>query len=1648
MGRFSAALGSFLATAHLGQGGRRRHAKHVDRSPYLRALRLERFEERALLDATPTGTSYMLYENWGGTWCDAEKDTQAGDDLMCWAAAASNVLEWTGWGHVGGMTNADHMFQYFQNHWTDAGGLARYGWNWWFDGTNDGSVGSNWSQVDVPGGDFYPDLPPDNYIHTRGQGGTAQAYAMIDVDQYCRGLTGVTLALFGTLDHAVTCWGFNYDPALSPSDRAYYKGVWISDSDDDAYTSDGATAPDTLHYHTVAWDADSNRYYVDSYWTGAYIGEVDGLEYNPNWAAADRFEPNDSFAAATSLGAVEDRTENNLSIHAADNDDYFKLTAVSSGTLNADITFAHNLGDLDLYLYDSSQTLVDSSNGVGDTEHVSYSVSAGQDYYIKVHGHNGDIHRNYNLVIDAPNMPVDRFEPNDSRAAAADLGTLVDWTENNLSIHAAYNRDYYMFTPSHSGTLTVDINFNHSLGNLDLALYNSQGFGPTSTGYGDNEHVSYSVTAGQMYYIEVIGYSGATNSNYSLVIDGPNISPDFLEPNNSLADAADLGTLGDWTQENLSIHESDNDDYYKLTTLTSGTLNVDINFDHYSGNLNLYLYDASYAIVAVSIGYGDNEHVSYAVSVGQVYYVEVHGWGGQTNPNYSLVIDGPTIPADRFEPNGFFATATDFGTLIDRTEDNLTIHAAYNDDYYKFNLNAAASGALNVDINFDHNEGNLDLYLYDSSHALVASSIGYGDNEHISYSVSPGQDYYIKVHGNGGAASPNYSLVIDGPNVPADRFEPNDNYAAATNLGTLGDRTEDNLSIHAAWNADWYKLNAAASGTLNADISFTHSLGNLDLDLYNSSGALLASSTGAGNNEHVSYAVTAGQVYYIEVYGAVGALNPNYSLVIDGPNIPADRFEPNDSLEDATDFGKLGDRTEDNLSIHAAYSDDYYKLTTEASGTLNVDINFTHSLGDLNLYLYDSSQALVATSTGADDNEHVAYAVTAGQVYYIEVQGDSGAINPNYSLVIDGPNIPADRFEPNDGFDAAINFGTLGDLTADSLSIHAAHNDDYFRLTTESFGTLSVDIDFTHSLGDLDLYLYDSSRTQVASSIGAADNEHVSHEATAGQVYYIKVQGHDGATNPNYTLAIHDTAYVFPDRFESNDTFSAAADLGTLGDRTENSLTIHLANNDDFYKLTAASSGTLNVDINFTHSQGDLNLYLYDSSQTQAASSTGVGNNEHVSYAVTAGQVYYIKVIGYNGATSPNYTLVIDSPNGLLDRFEPNDSFAAATDFGWLGDRTENSLSIHAAYNDDYYKFTPVSSGTLNVDIDFYNYQGDLDLYLYNSSQTQVASSIGAADNEHVSYGVAAGLAYYIKVQGRNGAINPDYSLAIDAPYGGADRFEPNDSFAAAADLGTLGDRTEEHLSVHSFHGVSNNDYYKLTAAASGTLDVNINFTHFLGNLDLYLYNSSQTPVASSTEVGDNEEIFYSVTAGQIYYIKVIGYNGATNPNYSLVIDGPNVLGDANGDGVVDDRDASILGAHWRMAEGATWAMGDFNGDGKVNDKDAAIMAAHWTEQTPEAAELPTSSPQLSDGPVHTPLMGPRPASAVPATRRRLSDPREAARAAVFAEASAYNPSREQRQAAAWSYEVARQTARQRLTAPADRVAARAAIDLLMSAVE
>ena len=60
------------------------------------------------------------------------------------------------------------------------------------------------------------------------------------------------------------------------------------------------------------------------------------------------------------------------------------------------------------------------------------------------------------------------------------------------------------------------------------------------------------------------------------------------------------------------------------------------------------------------------------------------------------------------------------------------------------------------------------------------------------------------------------------------------------------------------------------------------------------------------------------------------------------------------------------------------------------------------------------------------------------------------------------------------------------------------------------------------------------------------------------------------------------------------------------------------------------------------------------------------------------------------------------------------------------------------------------------------------------------------------------------------------------------------------------------------------------------------------------------------------------------------------------------IPGDADGDGDVDDADATILAANWQSTDNVGWGEGDFNDDGIVDEIDATMLATNW--QTSSAA--------------------------------------------------------------------------------------------------
>jgi hypothetical protein len=116
--------------------------------------------------------------------------------------------------------------------------------------------------------------------------------------------------------------------------------------------------------------------------------------------------------------------------------------------------------------------------------------------------------------------------------------------------------------------------------------------------------------------------------------------------------------------------------------------------------------------------------------------------------------------------------------------------------------------------------------------------------------------------------------------LSADPFEPNDNFETAAVLGT-GPVSLSELTITPG-DEDFFDWDAARTGNLQVDILFSHAVGDLDLGLFEWwSRRLLASSESATDNESLSYAVIAGQTYFVHVFGFQGATN-TYSLEISG----------------------------------------------------------------------------------------------------------------------------------------------------------------------------------------------------------------------------------------------------------------------------------------------------------------------------------------------------------------------------------------------------------------------------------------------------------------------------------------------------------------------------------------------------------------------------------------------------------------------------------------------------------------------------------------------------------------------------------------------------------------------------------------------
>lgn len=221
-------------------------------------------------------------------------------------------------------------------------------------------------------------------------------------------------------------------------------------------------------------------------------------------SAQDTYEPNNTISQAYAINFAQGYDSY---IYSTSDVDYYKVSPTSAGTITLNLI---NLpGDYDLYLVNSSGTiLARSENGGTTSESLTYSNSAAGTYYIKVVGYNGaySTTQAYNLKATfTGGTSSDPYEPNDSTSTAY---AITSGTTYNAYIYSTTDVDYYKFSKTTSGTITVSLT--NLPGDYDLYLLNSAG---TIVAYSENagttsESISYSASTGT-YYVEVVGYNGA-----------------------------------------------------------------------------------------------------------------------------------------------------------------------------------------------------------------------------------------------------------------------------------------------------------------------------------------------------------------------------------------------------------------------------------------------------------------------------------------------------------------------------------------------------------------------------------------------------------------------------------------------------------------------------------------------------------------------------------------------------------------------------------------------------------------------------------------------------------------------------------------------------------------------------------------------------------------------------------------------------------------------------------------------------------------------------------------------------------------------------------------------------------------------------------
>ncbi len=333
----------------------------------------------------------------------------------------------------------------------------------------------------------------------------------------------------------------------------------------------------------------------------------------------DSFEENDNPENATYIDSIK---YNLISL----DDDYYKLIVEKGDFVEINLQFNTNYLNFDLFIFNSSMSLLYSSNSNYECELIQFYSEKHETLIILIHSILGS--GIYTLDISIVHYQEDMYEENDTPESAINIG------EGDYIDLMCGDNDFYKITNYAGCILSIRLSSYENNIDLDLKIYNSDMILLNSSiSCSSDEYITFSSWMDTEIFILIYSFSGF--GVYNLSIDITWIADDSYEDN----DTPETATLiSSDTYTGLVCLDMD---YYTLYLEEDEQFEIYIEYDLTYFELYCIIYDSEMNILNSSEYFYHCNHLSIVLTQNQSIFIDIGSKNGIGLYNFTITIKDP-----------------------------------------------------------------------------------------------------------------------------------------------------------------------------------------------------------------------------------------------------------------------------------------------------------------------------------------------------------------------------------------------------------------------------------------------------------------------------------------------------------------------------------------------------------------------------------------------------------------------------------------------------------------------------------------------------------------------------------------------------------------------------------------------------------------------------------------------------------------------------------------------------------------------------------------------------------------------------------------------------------------------------------------------